>query len=127
MESIQSPKPSWQLKVYPLFSLLGWILIAVSFIIGLFVLAPLATNYWGGNTKAVRDAAEVGSTLLSQLQTLTSTPRWLEPLTFLGVASFMLGIALEFSSIPNLLNNRGKVLGMCFPLIVKHGDDQAKA
>ena len=50
---------------------------------------------------------------------LSTIPRWLEPLTFLGVASFMLGIALEFSSIPALLKNRGQVMKVCFPLIVK--------
>lgn len=123
MVSLQAPKPSWQLKVYPLFSLLGWVFVGLSFIIGLVVLAPTATSYWGGNAKAVRDAAEVGTTLLGQLQTLNETPRWLEPLTFLGVASFMLGIALEFSSIPSILNNRGRVMSVCFPVIAKHGSE----
>jgi hypothetical protein len=121
MASLQGPKPAWQLRVYPWFSLLGVVLIAVSFIIGLFVLTPAAVDYWGGNAKAARDAAEAGSALIGQLERLTVTPRWLEPLTFLGVASFMLGIALEFSSIPNLLKNRGEVMRACFPLVVKHG------
>jgi len=115
----QPPAPSWQIKVYPFFTTLGWILILVSFLTGLFVLAPTAASYWGGNAKAARDAAEVGSTLLGQLGTLTTIPRWLEPLTFLGVASFMIGIALEFSTIPGILKNRGQVLKVCLPLILK--------
>jgi hypothetical protein len=101
MANLQGPSKSWQLKVYPIFSVLGWILIGLSLIIGLFVLTPTAIDYWGGNAKAARDAAETGSALLGQLNTLSAVPRWLEPLTFLGVASFMLGIALEFSAIPN--------------------------
>jgi len=109
---------AWQLKVFPIFTGLGWILITVSFLIGLFLITPTATAYWGGNPKVVRDAAEVGSQLLGQLGTLTSTPRWLEPLTFVGVASFMVGIALAFSSIPSLLNNRGQIMSVCFPYIV---------
>ena len=121
MTTIQPPTPGWQLKVFPLFTLLGWVLILVSFLVGLFVLAATAAGYWGGNAKAVRDAAEAGSALLGQLQTLSVAPRWLEPLTFLGVASFMLGIALEFSTIPHLLLNRGQVLSASFPLIVKLG------
>jgi hypothetical protein len=121
MANPQPPKTVWQLRVFPLFSLLGWILIGLSFIIGLFLLTPTASGYWGENAKAVRDAAAVGSTLLSDLQTLAVTPRWLEPLTFLGVASFMLGIALEFSSIPGILKNRGQVMSICLPQIVKHG------
>jgi hypothetical protein len=118
MATLEGPPNSWQLKVYPIFTVLGWILIGLSLIIGLFVLTPTAISYWGGNAKVVRDAAEAGSALLGQLNTLAATPRWLEPLTFLGVASFMLGIALEFSAIPNILKNRGQVMSICFPQIV---------
>ena len=120
MENLQGPSKSWQLTVYPIFSVLGWILIGLSLVIGLFVLAPTAIDYWGANAKAARDAAEAGSAVLGQLNTLASTPRWLEPLTFLGVASFMLGIALEFSAIPNILKNRGQVMSICFPQIVQN-------
>lgn len=123
MASLQAPKPAWQLKVFPLFTLLGWVLIGLSFLIGLVVLAPTAASYFGENAKAARDAAAVGSSLLGQLQTLNETPRWLEPLTFLGVASFMLGIALEFSSIPGILKNRGQVISVCFPVIAKQGSE----
>ncbi len=117
MNSVQSPDTPWQMKVYPVFTVLGWIFILVAFIVGLFVLTPAAINYWSGNAKTARDAAEVGSALLRQLVVLTSTPRWLEPFIFVGVASFMLGIALEFSSIPALLRNRGQVMSACFPYI----------
>lgn len=121
MATLQGPKPAWQMRVYPWLTALGWILIAVSLVIGLFVLAPTAIGYWGSNAKAARDAAAAGSGLITQLGTLSTIPRWLEPLTFLGVASFMLGIALEFSSIPQVLYNRGDVMRACFPLIVKQG------
>jgi len=121
MTNVTPPAHAWQMKAFPLFTLLGWVLILISFLIGLVVLSATAASYWGGNAKAVRDAAEAGSALLGQLQTLTVTPRWLEPLTFLGVASFMTGIALEFSTIPAILKNRGQVMSVSFPLIVKLG------
>jgi len=120
METLQGPSKSWQLKIYPIFTWLGWILIGLALIIGLFVLTPTAISYWGGNEKVARDAAEAGSALLGQLNTLAATPPWLEPLAFLGVASFMLGIALEFSAIPNILRNRGQVMSICFPQIVQN-------
>ena len=119
MNTIHPQKNAWQMKIYPLSTALGWILISLSFLIGLLVLAPTASGYWGGNAKAARDAAEAGSLLLSQLGTLTAIPRWLEPLTFVGVASFMVGIALEFSSIPALLKNRGQLMSACVPYIVR--------
>jgi hypothetical protein len=119
MENIQAPRTSWQLKVFPLFSMLGWIFVSLALVIGLVVLSSTAQSYWGANAKIVRDSAEAGSALLGQLQILNVTPRWLEPLLFVGVASFMLGIALEFSAIPALLKNRGKVMKICFPLIAE--------
>lgn len=120
MATLQGPSKSWQLKVYPIFTLLGGVLVGLSLIIGIFVLTPTAIDYWGGSAKTVRDAAEVGSGLLVQLNTLTVIPRWLTPLTFLGVASFMVGIALEFSAIPDILKNRGQVMSICFPQIVQN-------
>ena len=125
MNTIKPPNSPWQLKVFPIFTFLGWVSILTALFVGLFVLTPTALSYLGGNAKAVRDAAEVGSPLLSQLKTLTATPRWLEPLAFLGIASFMVGIALEFSSIPSILKNRGEVMKVCFPLLRGNGGNDA--
>ena len=119
MTTISPPKATWQMRVFPLMTALGWILIMLAFTIGLFVLAPTAASYWGANAKATRDAAEAGSALLGQLRTLNVIPRWLAPLKFVGVAAFMTGIALEFSTIPAILKNRGEVMSVCFPQIVR--------
>jgi hypothetical protein len=123
MDDIRTLPSPWQLRVYPFFTLVGWILIALSLLVGLFVLTPTATGYWGANSKGARDAAETGSAPLTQLQTLQVTPRWLEPLTFFGVGAFMVGIALEFSSIPKILANRGQVMRVCFPIIARSSAD----
>lgn len=105
------------LKLFPLFTLLGWILIGFSILIGVAVLAPTAADYWGANAKATRDAANLGSALLSQLQTLAFWPRFLPALIFLGVASFMLGIAMEFAAIPGIIERRTEVLVRAVPLM----------
>ena len=119
MKSVQRPGVAWQLRAFPVMTLLGWVMIGLSFVIGLAVLTPAAAGYLGGNAKIARDGAEVGSALLGQLGVLTTIPRWLEPLTFVGVAFFMVGIALAFSGIPALLKNRGQVMSACFPYIVR--------
>lgn len=105
------------LKWFPFFTILGWILIGFSILVGVILLAPTAASYWGGNAKAVRDAAEIGSPLLAQLTTLAWWPKLLLPLTFLGVASFMLGIALEFAAIPKILDRRIDLLARAVPLM----------
>jgi hypothetical protein len=94
------------LKVFPLFTLIGWVLIGFSILVGILVLGPTAASCWGGNAKAVHDGADVESDLLGQLTTLAWWPRLLVPLTFLGVASFMLGIALGFAAIPRIVERR---------------------
>ena len=121
MNASQTAKTPYQLKVFPILTILGWILIGLALIIGLVVLTPTAVNYFGANSKEVRDAAETGSQLLSQIGILASIPLWLEPLTFLGVAFFICGIALEFSVIPSLVKMRGDAMAKAFPLIVKLG------
>ncbi len=122
MTIVNNSKKSWQLRFYPLMTLIGWMLVMLAVVLGLFLLAPTAADYFGGNAKAVRDAAVVGSSLQAQLEILKSTPRWLEPALFVGVASFMVGIAMAFSTIPNLLKNRGEIMSLCFPILVKKGD-----
>lgn len=121
MNASQTAKTPYQLKLFPILTILGWILIMLALIIGLVVLTPTAVNYFGANSKEVRDAAEAGSQLLSQISILASIPLWLEPLIFLGVAFFICGIALEFSVIPSLVKMRGDAMAKAFPLIVKLG------
>lgn len=125
MATLRTTHASWQDRIAPLFSILGGLLIIASFLIGAVVLAPTAAQYFGENAKAARDAAGAGSALMAQLQLLQMTPRWLEPLTFLGVASFMIGIALLFSTIPGALRKRAKIMSLCFPQITRLGAEQA--
>ena len=105
------------LKAFSFFTLLGWFLIGFSILISVVVLSMTAATYWGGNAKAIRDAAEVGTPLLGQLATLAWWPKLLAPLTFLGVASFMLGIAMEFAAIPGILDRRADLLSKVVPLM----------
>lgn len=111
----------WQFKAYPVFAALGAMIIMAAFLIGLLVVSSTANDYFGDNTKSDRDAASKNDPLQDDLVTITSIPRWLEPLIFFGVALFMIGIALEFSTIPEILQNRGQVIKNAFPVITKGG------
>jgi len=105
------------LKLFHLATILGWVLIGFSILISVLVLAPTAASYWAANAKSVRDAAEVGSFTLNQLSVLAWWPKILPPLTFLGVAFFMLGIAMEFAAIPKILDRRTELLVKVVPLM----------
>ncbi|MFQ5434397.1 MAG: hypothetical protein ACE5FD_05930 [Anaerolineae bacterium] len=107
------------LKLFPLLTLMGWVLIGIPILINLFLISPTGASYWGENAKAVRDAAAVGSSLLGSLTTLAWWPKLLLPLTILGISSFMVGIALEFAAIPDILQKRIDVLKRAVPLMGK--------
>jgi hypothetical protein len=112
-------KETTGLKLFPLFTLSGWVLVSFSILISILVLSPTNAVYWGNNTKVIRDAAEAGSPLLVQLTTLAWWPKLLPPLIFWGVAFFMLGIALEFAAIPAILERRIDALKKALPLMGK--------
>ena len=105
------------LKLSPLVTLMGWFLIGFSILVAVLVLAPTGAEYWGESAKATRDAAAAGSALLGQLATLAWWPKLLLPLEILGIASFMLGIALQFAAIPGILDRRIEVLKQALPLM----------
>lgn len=105
------------LKAFPLLTLFGWLTIMISVLIGILILSPTAVSYWAGNAKTVRDAAEIGSPLLSQLTTIRWWPKFLIPLAILGIAAFMTGIALEFAAIPGIIDRRTAVLKQALPLM----------
>jgi hypothetical protein len=107
------------LKIFPVFTLFGLGVIMVAIVVGIAALSPTASSYWGSNAKTVRDTAVIGSDLLGNLTTLQTIPKWLVPLAFLGIASFMTGIALEFAAIPDMIDRRTEVLKQAVPLMAK--------
>lgn len=108
------------LKLFPILTLIGWLSIGFAVLIAILVLSPTGSSYWGSSSKAVRDAATVGSALLRDLTTISWWPKLLVPLAFLGVASFMTGIALEFAAIPGILDRRIAALKQALPLMASN-------
>ena len=61
-------------------------------------LAVMANDYFS-NPKAVRDAAEAASGILSQQGSIEAVKVWVLPLAFLGLGTFILGFGFAFSNI----------------------------
>ena len=99
----------------------AYLLIAAALMIEMIVLgvgitvAFLADDYYG-NTKAIRDADEAG--LLSDLGTIKAIGGWLEPLKFLGFATFFAGIAVVLAIIVQTLQTRGQAMELALPRIL---------
>ena len=78
-----------------------WVVAAAILMIAAFtwiVLAVMAGDYYS-NSKAVRDAAEAGSGVLSQLGSIEAVNDWLLPFAFLGFATYLLGFGFAFGNI----------------------------
>ena len=80
------------------------------------VLAVVASDYYS-NSKAVRDAAEAGSPVLSQLSIIQATKAWLLPLEILGIASFLMGFGFAFANILQYIRLRGNTLAAVLPAL----------
>lgn len=78
------------------------------------VLAVQAGDYYS-SSKVVRDSAEAGSGLLSQLATIQGVKAWLLPLSFLGVATFLLGFGFAFANILKNIHLRANTMAATLP------------
>ncbi|MCH8310396.1 MAG: hypothetical protein IIB17_07875 [Chloroflexi bacterium] len=96
-----------------------WVTAAMIIMISAVVWVSLAvsTGDYFTNSKAVRDAAEAGSGLLSQQGTIEAFKDWVLPFAFLGLATFMLGFGLAFADILKNVRLRGDTMAAALPLI----------
>ena len=95
---------------------IGGMMIIVAITVVWIVLAGLAGDYYS-NSKAVRDAAEAGSAVLSQLSAIQATKAWLLPLEILGIASFLMGFGFAFANILQYIRLRGNTLAAGLPVL----------
>ncbi len=104
-----------QIKIASGIWVVGMMIIAAVTIVWV-VLAFLAGDYYS-NGKAIRDAAEAGSGLLSQLGNIQATKMWLLPLEILGIATFLFGFGFAFASILKNVRLRGATMAAVLPAL----------
>ncbi len=95
---------------------IGGMMIIVAITVIWVVLAALAGDYYS-NSKAVRDAAEPGSGVLSQLSNIQATKAWLLPLEILGIATFLFGFGFAFANILRNIRLRGNTMAAALPTL----------
>ena len=78
-------------------------------------------HLWPGTTsrtpKTVRDAAQVGSGILSQQGSIEAVKDWLPPFVFLGLATYLLGFGFAFANILRNVKLRGNTMAATLPAI----------
>ncbi len=104
-----------QIKIAAGIWVTGMMIIAAVTIIWV-VLAVVSNDYYS-NSKAVRDAAEAGSGVLSQLSSIQATKAWLLPLEILGIATFLFGFGFAFANILKNIRLRGGTMAAVLPAL----------
>ncbi len=87
------------------------------------VLATMAGDYFT-NTKAIRDAAEAGSGILSQQGSIEAVKDWVLPFAFLGLAMFFTGFGFAFANILKYVRLRGATMAAVLPAVKRAGASQ---
>ena len=82
--------------------------------IAFLVAAATAGDYYA-NSKAVRDAAEAGSAVLSQLGSIAAVTDWALPFAFVGIATFIAGFGFAFVNILRNVRLRGNTMAAALP------------
>ncbi len=104
-----------QIKIAAGIWVTGMMIIAAVTIIWV-VLAVVSNDYYS-YSKAVRDAAEAGSEVLSQLSSILATKAWLLPLEILGIATFLFGFGFAFANILANVRLRGGTMAAVLPAL----------
>ena len=101
-ETVRMPKPPITAKLFPVFMMMGIMILMASLIIGI-VLAVISAGYWNHSIATELNSAVQGSQLLSTLSTITSIQMWLAPLKFVGMASLFVGVGMALATIVGAL------------------------
>ena len=80
-----------------------------------FIAAASTAGDYYANSKAVRDAAESGSVVLSQLGSITAVTDWALPFAFVGIATFIAGFGVAFVNILRNVRLRGNTMAALLP------------
>ena len=112
------PDPPFQTTIYPLLVMGGFFMVIAALVIGI-VLAGVASDVFD-NTKTMRDAAPVGSSLLADQGDLATFPLWVQPFKFLGIAMLVGGIFTVFwGLLRSLQEARGAAMVDSIPTLLK--------
>ena len=101
-------KPLPQVKLIYMLIMLALVIEMVA--LGIGAVLGLINGDYLANTKAARDAAAGGSSILTQFGQMNAVSVWLLPFQFLGLAVFFAAIGLALSSIIPRIQLRGQVM-----------------
>ena len=87
-----------------------------------WITLAVMTGDFFSNSKAIRDAAEAGSGLLSQQGSIEAVKDWVLPFAFLGFATFIAGFGFAFVNILQNVRLRANTMAAALPALKQRRD-----
>ncbi len=87
-----------------------------------WITLAVMTGDFFSNSKAVRDAAEAGTGILSQQGSIEAVKDWILPFAFLGFATFIAGFGFAFVNILQNVRLRGNTMAAALPALKQRRD-----
>lgn len=119
------PAPPIQTRIYPALIAVGFLIVLAALVIGIALATTTADVF--ESSKAVRDAAAPGSSLLADQSDLAAIPLWVQPFKFLGISILVAGIFTVFwGLLRSLREARGAALVEAVPLLLQQSANAPK-
>ena len=87
-----------------------------------WITLAVMTGDFFGNSKAIRDAAEAGTGILSQQGSIEAVKDWVLPFAFLGFATFIAGFGFAFVNILQNVRLRANTMAAALPALKQRRD-----
>ena len=89
---------------------MGIMILMIALIIGIVLAISVVPSYWNHSIANELNPAEVGSAILTQLGTVGSFAKWLNPLRMFGMAFLFTGVTLALTVIIGTLRKQADLL-----------------
>jgi hypothetical protein len=102
------------MPAFPLISVMGWAIVLIAFLIGVFALSPAQEEFFSAG-KAVREGAVAGSSFVDANVTRHVLEAWVPQFKFVGLGLGLMAITMALGTIAKRLRRMGQVVSSHFP------------
>ena len=97
------------MPMFPQIAIMGWMIVIISFLVGLFVLSPAQSTFFS-DAKAIREGAVAGSSFVNANVTAHVTEAWVPQFKFVGLGLGLMAIVMALGTIAKRLRRMGQVI-----------------
>lgn len=102
------------MPAYPLIAVMGWAIVLIAFLIGVFALSPAQTTFFS-DAKVIREAAAAGSKFVEANVSSHVIEAWVPQFKFVGLGLGLMAITMALGTIAKRLRRMGQVISSHIP------------